>query len=259
MTSALFKQSQGYQQIGEEYPQRNSNFEIENETVAITSSSSSAPATSRFSISRNLAVLIAFILFLVCSIGYVSYSSPAVNDIIVNTSSSGALFDERGRYIMRDYDQLKPMASFLAGLGGLFGIPMWAFYVNRGQGITSFGIQNKDNAIAKFNTADKAYQTTPFTGFRTFVKGKRGSKSFKHMPFFPIESNDPIKGETLPTRNMLIGMNELEIEEVAQDIGLKTNVLYFTIANEDFPGLIRQTTFTNLDTKTSLDIEVLDG
>lgn len=55
---------------------------------------------------------------------------------------------------------------------GLWGVPMWAFYINRGQGITSFGIQNKDGGIAKFLTAEKAYQETAFTGFRTFLKGE---------------------------------------------------------------------------------------
>ena len=45
---------------------------------------------------------------------------------------------------------------------------MWAFYVNRGQGLTSFGVQNKDGAIQGFATAEKAYRDTAFTGFRTF-------------------------------------------------------------------------------------------
>lgn len=67
---------------------------------------------------------------------------------------------------MRNFDKLKPMSNFLNGLGGLWGVPMWAFYVNRGQAIASFGKQNKDGAFFKFNTAEKAYQETPFTGFR---------------------------------------------------------------------------------------------
>lgn len=91
--------------------------------------------------------------------------------VLINNQTSTELFDSAGRYVLRDYDQLKPMSNFLAGLGGKWGFPMWAFYVNRGQGITSFGKMNKDGAIAKFNTAEKAYQQTPFTGFRTFVKG----------------------------------------------------------------------------------------
>ena len=39
------------------------------------------------------------------------------------------------------------------------------------------GIANKDGGIAPFETAEKAYQEVPFTGFRTFLKGERaGSK-----------------------------------------------------------------------------------
>ena len=131
---------------------------------------------------------------------------------------------------------------------------MWCFYVNRGQGIASFGIQNKDNPISKFNTADKAYQQTPYTGFRTFVKGLRLGQRFNYMPFFPQDASNPVA-----ERNMMIGMNEMEIEEINDSLGLQTNVLYFTIPNEDFPGLVRKTTFKNLDTTSPLQIEVLDG
>ena len=96
----------------------------------------------------------------------------------------------------------------------------WAFYVNKGQGITAFGVQNKDGAISKFNTAEKAYQQTPFTGFRTFVKGFRdkGSRSFMHMPFFP---NRFTSSKLKPARNMMIGMSEMEIEEISSEFGLK--------------------------------------
>ena len=171
-------------------------------------------------------------------------------------NSLNSQFDELGRYVMRDYDQKKPMANFLAGLGGLWGVPMWAFYVNRGQGICSFGMQNKDGGISKFNTAEKAYQQTPFTGFRTFLKGRRGNKEWVHMPFFPF------LGATAypkPERKMIIGMNEMEIEEVSEAYGIQTNVLYFTVPNEDFPAIVRKTTFTNLDKKESLTLEALDG
>ena len=132
----------------------------------------------------------------------------------------------------------------------------WAFYVNRGQGMTAFGVQNKDGAIAKFNTAEKAYQQTAFTGFRTFVKGSRNGASFAHMPFFPNAFNG-IKEK--PVRNMMIGMSEMEIEEVSTEYGLKTNVLYFTVPNEDFPSLVRRTTFSNLDPSSALTLDVLDG
>ena len=132
----------------------------------------------------------------------------------------------------------------------------WAFYVNRGQGVTAFGVQNKDGGIAKFNTAEKAYQQTPFTGFRTFVKGSRGGKEFAHMPFFP---NGFMAEDEKPVRNMMIGMNEVEIEETVAALGLQTNVLYFTIPEEEYPSMVRRTTFTNLDTTTPLTLDVLDG
>lgn len=175
-------------------------------------------------------------------------SNSAIPSPISGATSSD--FDADGRYILRNYDQGNPMSSFLPGLGGLWGIPMWAFYVNRGQAITSFGIQNKDNAIMKFYTADKAYQNSPFVGFRTFLKGSRPGKSFEHMPFFPNSNNFE--------RDMMVGMNELEIEERADSMGLKTNVLYYVVTDEDFPGLVRKTSFTNTD-RTPLTLEVLDG
>ena len=40
------------------------------------------------------------------------------------SSSDAALFDDNGRYVMRNYDDIKPSSNFLAGLGGLWGIPM---------------------------------------------------------------------------------------------------------------------------------------
>jgi len=49
-------------------------------------------------------------------------------------------------------------ASFLPGVGGKWGVPMWAFYVNRGQGMATFGVENKDGGIALFQTAEKTYQ-----------------------------------------------------------------------------------------------------
>ena len=43
------------------------------------------------------------------------------------------------------------------------------------------------------------------------------------------------------------------------DINLQTNVLYFSVTDEDFPLLVRKTTFMNLDQESTLDLEVLDG
>lgn len=134
---------------------------------------------------------------------------------------------------------------------------MWAFYVNRGQGIASFGKQNKDGGIMKFSTANVAYQQTPFTGFRTFLKATRAGQEWNHMPFYPRSAG---KSHSMQlTRDMFIGSSEMEIVEVASDVGLQTNILYFTSTNESFPSLIRRVTFKNLDRHDELSLDVLDG
>lgn len=236
-----------YQRLGED---------VESTPLYSTKTNSGGEKKSMFARMSLLAVL--FLAFA----GYL-YTTPtkpqsfglSSTEESTSKSSSSENFDAYGRYIMRNFDQVKPMSNFLAGLGGLWGIPMWAFYCNRGQGIAGFGVQNKDGSIMKFSTAEKAYLITPFAGFRTFLKGRRGKVLFTAMPFFPVSADSHSK----PERNMMIGQNEMEIEEVAEDIALKTNILYFTIPDEDFPGLVRRTTFTNLDKKSSLHLEVLDG
>ena len=45
-----------------------------------------------------------------------------------------------GVFVIENYNQQKPFANFFPGISGAWGIPMWVFYVNRGQGIASFGI-----------------------------------------------------------------------------------------------------------------------
>ncbi len=204
--------------------------------------------------------------------------------------TNGHSFDDFGRYIMKNFDEIKPMSNFLAGVGGLWGTPLWTFYVNRGQALASFGVTNKDGSISSYETAEKAYQLTPFTGFRTFIKAERSDgQCFHHQPFFPDHSgkNPPeslneqgvystrdtdtvgspssvtggsaIENRIGRTRDMHIGQNELEIIENDPKLGLKTEILYIPINNENFPGIIRQVKFTNIDQNTELKMDVLDG
>lgn len=44
-------------------------------------------------------------------------------------------------FVIEHYDRQKAFASFLPGIAGVDGIPMWVFYNNRGQGIAGFGIR----------------------------------------------------------------------------------------------------------------------
>jgi hypothetical protein len=158
--------------------------------------------------------------------------------------------DERGRFVIPDFAAKRPFASFLPGIAGLLGIPLWVFYVNRGQAVASFGVKNKDNPIMEFEPANKAYQTTPYTGFRTFLKLKREAGTAVYEPFSAWQAADDSQ--------MYIGMNELELQSICTAYGLQTNVLYFTLPGERFAGLVRQVTVTNLG-DTPLILEVLDG
>jgi len=108
-------------------------------------------------------------------------------------------FKRLGRYILHDYDSRSPVSNFLPGVAGVFGKPVWSFYVNRGQAIASFGLASKDFPMLEFNPANKAYQQTPYIGFRTFVTGTRsGSKgqdgeSFLFEPFSPANAKIQVR------------------------------------------------------------------
>jgi hypothetical protein len=41
-----------------------------------------------------------------------------------SASPPDQMFDHLGRYIMHNFDQKKPMANFLSGLSGFWGVPM---------------------------------------------------------------------------------------------------------------------------------------
>jgi len=166
-------------------------------------------------------------------------------------SDNSTNFDHLHRFILRNFDHERPFSSFLPGIAGVQGIPMWVFYVNRGQGICSFGIENKDHPILEFQPANKAYQTTPLFGFRTFLNGTRDGESWQREAFSPWDAPQV-------QRVMFIGMNELEIQEVNPAMGYQVNILYFMLPNEPFSGLVRRVSLKNLE-RSPLTIEILDG
>ena len=120
----------------------------------------------------------------------------------------------------------------------------------------------------EFNSANKAYQLTPYIGFRTFLQGTRsGSKkedgvSFLIEPFAPANAKvaglDDHREDMKPTRTMYVGTNEMEIEEEDDVHGVTTNVNYFVLPEEDFAALVRRTTITNTG-DDDLTLSALDG
>lgn len=147
-------------------------------------------------------------------------------------------------YQIEDYGRKSAFASFLPGISGVRGIPVWCYYVNRGQGVVSFGIENKDHAIMEFYPAHQAYQTVKTTGFRTFVK-KDGAVL------------EPFHDEGIP-HSMSISMNGLAIEERNEAEGLLTRVCYFTLPGEPIGALVRKVSVRNIG-KKAVRLEILDG
>ncbi len=153
---------------------------------------------------------------------------------------------ENDVFVIEKYDKKAPFCSFLPGLAGEKGIPLWSFYVNRGQGMTSFGYNNKNNQIMQFFPANIAYENTTVKGFRTFVR--KNGEYFE--PFFAT-APEGIK------RTMFIKQNSLKIEEIDSVHELKTTVEYFILPEEPVGAMVRNVKFENLG--DTADFEVLDG
>lgn len=144
----------------------------------------------------------------------------------------------------QDYGKQTTFASFLPGIAGIRGIPIWCYYVNRGQAVVSFGVENKDHAIMEFYPAHQAYQNVKRTGFRTFYR------------------IDGVYGEAFSDEDteqmMSIGQNDLAIKEVDKERNLQTKVLYFGLPGEQIGALVRKVEMKNLSQK-EVHLEVLDG
>ena len=147
-------------------------------------------------------------------------------------------------FIIQNYGKASTFASFLPGISGIYGTPIWCYYVNRGQGIVSFGVDNKDHAIMEFYPAHQAYQNVKTTGFRTFLK-------------INGVVTEPFSDEEVP-HSMDISMNGLKIEEKNETTGIETTVEYFTLPGEKLGGLVRKLVLKN-QSSSVIELEVLDG
>ncbi|MBI5554548.1 MAG: cellobiose phosphorylase [Elusimicrobia bacterium] len=159
-----------------------------------------------------------------------------------------------GTFEIDNYNLARPFASFFPGIAGLKGIPMWLFYVNRGQGIASFGIKSKNHSIMEFQPADRAYGLTPNIGFRTFIKVKPQDRTVFYEPFMNNTANNAFKTR----QKMLIQPAELNLEEVNESLGLKVLVKYFTLPQEPIAALVRIVEVINSGAK-DINLEIIDG
>lgn len=154
------------------------------------------------------------------------------------------------QYEQRKYDQLPPFTSFLPGIAGLNGHPIWAYYVNRGQGICSFGIEDKAHAIMEFQPAVRAYEDTEINGFRTFLNLSQANKTFHVEPFSHEEERF--------VRNLRVFENRLNVEAISEELGISVEVNYFVLPNATYGGLVRRVKIRNSGS-AKFFLEGLDG
>lgn len=162
--------------------------------------------------------------------------------------------NKQGEFVIENYQYAKPFANFFPGIAGKYGIPMWVFYVNRGQCICSFGTKDKDQAILEFFPANKSWQLVCSHGFRTFIKLKSGKGSIYYEPFHNGYAN--LKYQT--TSSMRISSSGLILEEQNRTLGIKTRVEYFNIPNDTYAGLSRTVSIENTGNKPK-SIQLIDG
>lgn len=156
-------------------------------------------------------------------------------------------FDDEGRFEIRNYNWSKPVSSFLPGIAGIWGVPSWCYFVNRGQLVCSLGVEDKDGAILEFISFNQALAQVEQTGFRTFIR--MDDKVYE--PFRKVEPGQS-------TQILKISPHELEIEEQNQAFGLNTHVLYFPLVELPLAGLVRVVQITNTQ-KEACTVEVIDG
>lgn len=159
--------------------------------------------------------------------------------------------DSDGTFVIENYTLAKPFVNFFPGIAGTYGIPMWTFYVNRGQAISSCGVVDKDHAIMEFYPANKAWQLVNSHGFRTFIKTRAKGADILYEPFSSW-GNGMIAGN-----RMRVNSCELTIEEEST-LGIRVTVNYFTIPNDSYAGLARVVTITNTS-KSRQHLNILDG
>ncbi len=146
--------------------------------------------------------------------------------------------------VQKNYQVQSPFSSFLPGIGGLHGIPLWCYYVNRGQAVVSFGTETKDHSIMEFYPAHQSFQMVKNLGFRSFLK----VDGIYYEPFRNDEA----------ATTMTIGKNSLELTEVHEELGFSIHVKYYVLPEENLGALVRKVTIKNLK-KEKRDLQWLDG
>ena len=162
--------------------------------------------------------------------------------------------EKSGDFVIENYQQAQAFSSFFPGIAGTTGMPLWVFYVNRGQGIASFGTEDKSGSILEFCPANQAYRLTPLKGFRTFIKLDIAGRKILYEPF--SQSGCPYT--KMAKSQMRINPSYLEISETNSQLNIETKVTYLTVPKHPFAGLARCLSLTN-NSDQKVPVQLLDG
>lgn len=150
---------------------------------------------------------------------------------------------KKDSFIIEDFLHKKKFSSFLPGIAGVKGKPLWVFYANVGQCIGGFGVDSKETPIAPFDSAYLAYQNIPFRGFNTALE--INGKVYRLF--------DPNSGAS---SSLEIHRDSISISEETKFYLFK--VTYSTLVNKDFGCLLRSVSLVN-KSKATVKIRLIDG
>jgi len=176
------------------------------------------------------------------------------NGIPVKSDEVRYRLNDAGEFVAENYNCAQPFANFLPGIAGPHGIPMWLFYVNRGQCVCGMGTRDKEHPIMEFLSANRAYQLTSRQGFRTFLKLRRGESSMYYEPFQRHAADVGMDRD----QRMIIGSSTFSLEEENRTIGMRFRIDYFTVPEDSFAGLVRVLRVENTGRKP-VGLQLLDG
>ncbi len=172
----------------------------------------------------------------------------------MNPTNNKYRLNQTGEFVIADYNSSKLFSSFFPGVAGKDGIPMWLFYVNRGQCVCSMGIEGKHKPIMEFLPANWAYNLVSSQGFRTFLKFKSKDTYTFYEPF----QKDLQTKEMQIEQQMIIKPAGLTLIETNKSLQLRFIVEYSNVPQESYAGLIRELRIENLgDSPISFDL--MDG
>lgn len=150
-----------------------------------------------------------------------------------------------GDFLLDDYADKSAFCDFLPGIAGLDGRPVWAFYINRGQGIAGFGVRDKNSPIMEFFPAEIAYSDAPRKGFRTFLR---------------VDGNycEPFAAAQTEGRTCMRVMRHGFSLDESRCGKFAVHVEFFGVPSQDYAALGRIVTYTNRS-EHEQEVQFVDG